>query len=199
MKTYDEILTELGILFETQTGLSDFCPLPDSLARQLVEPNHRAASDDLQNETRLISSAFASLQETLIAASPDMHWREVYRKDSHTPSGISFDFMERLGVYAIIGETGPFLSKDMSAYLVYMPAHLTYPWHYHPAEELYFILSGEAVFRREGHEDRLVRESDIIIHDSNQAHEMQTYDSPLLSIAIWRNHLDIAPTLIASP
>ena len=199
MKIYDEILAELKIVFETQIGLSEFCSLPNVFARQLVVPNDRPASNNLQKEKGLFCRTFPNLQEKLIAACPDMHWREVYKKDSNTPSGISLDFMEQLGVYAIIGETGPFSSKDLSVYLVYMPAQLTYPWHYHPAEELYFILSGEAVFRREGHEDRTVGESDIIIHESNQAHEMQTYDSPLLSIAIWRNHLDIAPTLIASP
>lgn len=199
MSIYDEILAELIVLFKRNKALQAFCTLPQSIPRQIVEPRHRAASNDLQNETQFIGGAFANLQAKLIAACPNMHWREVYRKDSNTPAGISFDFMERLGVYAIIGETGPYMSKDLSVYLVYMPANLIYPWHYHPAEELYLILSGEGVFRRKGHEDRLVRESDIIIHDSNQPHEMQTYDSPLLSLAIWRNHLDIAPTLIADP
>ena len=199
MTIHDEILASLKELIECKEEVSEFCSLPLSISRQEMSPKHRAASDALQSETKLCSVAFAEFQEKLIAAGPEMHWREVYRKDDNTPVGISMDFMERLGVYAIIGETGPFLSKDISVYLVYMPANLTYPWHYHPAEELYFILSGEGMFRRQGYEDRLVSEGDIIIHGSNQPHEMQTYDSPLLSLAIWRNHLDIPPTLVGRP
>lgn len=193
---YDNLLSEISALYARHDALRRFCPLPDTLARQEVIASQRRVSAVLQAETRLISQNYKPVQEALISASAHMHWREVYRPDGSDSEGLCYRFMDKLGVYAIIGETGPFASDEMSVYLVYMPAGLTYPWHYHPAEELYFILSGEGVFRREGCDDRTVREGDVVIHESNQAHEMQTYDSPLLSVAVWRNHLDIPPTLI---
>ena len=197
MKPHDNLLSEIASLYERYELLSDFAPLPEDLIPQQVIAHERQASLMLQAEDKLKSASHAALQEALIAASPDMHWREVYTQDEASPVHVSYEFMSRLGVYAIIGKTGPFASSELSLYMVYMPAGLTYPWHYHPAEELYFILSGEAVFRRQGHEDRLMREGDVIVHETNQPHEMQTYDKACLSLAVWRNHLDIAPTLMA--
>lgn len=195
--TYEHLKNELIILYSKLTFLSEFAPLPDKWIEQQVPPTQRDVSFSLQSNTELMSSNFSSLRDTLVGAAPIMHWPEIYKESDIQIDGVSCDFMEHLGVYTIVGGTGPFQSQNMSVYLVYMPAGLTYLWHYHPAEELYFIISGEAVFRRDGHEDILASEGMHIIHETNQPHEMQTYDKPMLSLAIWRNHLDVVPTLIA--
>ena len=195
--TYEQLKNELIILYSKLTFLSEFAPLPDKWIEQQVLPTQRDVSFSLQSNTELMSSNFSSLRDTLVGAAPIMHWLEIYKESDIQIEGVSCDFMEHLGVYTIIGDTGPFQSQNMSVYLVYMPAGLTYPWHYHPAEELYFIISGEAVFRRDGHEDVVASEGMHIIHETNQPHEIQTYDKPMLSLALWRNHLDVVPTLIA--
>ena len=195
--TYEHLKNELISLYNNLTFLSEFAPLPDEWIEQQVVPTQRDVSLSLQFESQLVSGNFSSLRNTLVGAAPIMHWPEIYKESDIQIDGVSCDFMEHLGVYTIIGDTGPFQSQNMSVYLVYMPASLTYPWHYHPAEELYFIISGEAVFRRDGHEDIVASEGMHIIHETNQPHEMQTYEKPMLSLAIWRNHLDVVPTLIA--
>ena len=195
--TYEHLKNELINLYSKLTFLSEFAPLPDEWIEQQVVPTQRDVSLSLQSESQLVSGNFSSLRNTLVGVAPIMHWPEIYKESDIQIEGVSCDFMEHLGVYTIIGDTGPFQSQNMSVYLVYMPASLTYPWHYHPAEELYFIISGEAVFRRDGHEDIVASEGMHIIHETNQPHEMQTYDKPMLSLAIWRNHLDVVPTLIA--
>ena len=131
---------------------------------QSVTPHHRAASHALQQDMHLKSHHHQELQTALIAASPQMHWREVYRRDETSLAHLSFDFMDKLGVYALIGETGPFMSQKMALYMVYMPAGLSYPWHAHKAEEFYYILSGEAVFRRADHPDKTLNEGDCLYH-----------------------------------
>ena len=195
--TYEHLKNELINLYSKLPFLPDFALLPDEWIVQQVLPNQRDVSFSLQSESELVSSHFSSLRDRLVGAAPIMHWPEIYKESAIQIDGVSCDFMEHLGVYTIIGDTGPFQSQNMSVYLVYMPAGLTYPWHYHPAEELYFIISGEAVFRRDGHEDIEASEGMHIIHETNQPHEMQTYDKPMLSLAIWRNHLDVVPPLIA--
>ena len=55
----------------------------------------------------------------------------------------------------------------MRAWVVYMPPNLYYPWHYHPAEELYFCIAGEA-YSKDGQEDRF-HEGGIAQHSSNQS------------------------------
>lgn len=150
---HQDLFTILSDLYVSCEALRAFAPLPDDLVAQSVEPHHRAASHALQQDTHLQSHHHQELQTALIAASPQMHWREVYRRDETSPAHLSFDFMDKLGVYALIGETGPFMSQKMALYMVYMPAGFSYPWHAHKAEEFYYILSGEAVFRRADHPD----------------------------------------------
>ena len=193
---HQDLFTILSELYVSCEALRAFAPLPDDLVAQSVEPHHRAASHALQQDTQLQSHHHQELQTALIAASPQMHWREVYRRDETSPAHLSFDFMDKLGVYALIGETGPFMSQKMALYMVYMPAGLSYPWHAHKAEEFYYILSGEAVFRRAGHPDKTLKEGDCLYHSSELPHAMQTYDKPMLSLAVWRNHLDAPAYLL---
>ena len=193
---HQDLFTILSDLYVSCEALRAFAPLPDDLVAQSVEPHHRAASHALQQDTQLQSHHHQELQTALIAASPQMHWREVYRHDETSPAHLSFDFMDKLGVYALIGETGPFMSQKMALYMVYMPAGLSYPWHAHKAEEFYYILSGEAVFRRADHPDKTLKEGDCLYHSSELPHAMQTYDKPMLSFAVWRNHLDAPAYLL---
>ena len=194
---YNELLDEVKAVYARHENLRDFAPLPSDLTRQEIVPYQRPIAARLQHETGLISSCHESLQKALITAGPFMHWPEVYLPDDKAPASIDYAFRDELGVYTIIGERAPFASDEMALFLVYMPAGVIYPWHKHPAEELYFILSGEAVFRKEGQGDHLMREGDVICHETMQPHDMQTYDTPMLCLCVWRNHLDIAPTLIA--
>ena len=72
---------------------------------------------------------------------------------------------------------------------------LWYPWHQHPAEEMYSVISGEAEFMRHGRENRVLREGQSCEHHSNQPHAMQTSGKPVLAWVVWRNHFDVAPVL----
>ena len=80
-----------------------------------------------------------------------------------------------------------------------MSSHLFYPWHRHPAEEIYMVLSGKALFKREGEKDRWCEEADYVIHETNQPHALQTTNSPMLALVAWRNHLDTPPILVPAP
>ena len=79
--------------------------------------------------------------------------------------------------------------------MVYMPAGLYYPWHQHPAEELYLCLAGEAVFKKDLEEDKVLRKGEITIHGSNQPHATQMHDHPGLCYDIWSNELTTPPVL----
>ena len=145
--TYEHLKHELISLYSKLPFLSDFAPLPDEWIEQQVQPTQRDVSFSLQSETQLVSGNFSSLRDALVSAAPIMNWPEIYKESDFQIEGVSCDFMEHLGVYTIVGDTGPFQSQNMSVYLVYMPAGLTYPWHYHPAEELYFIIAGGGCFQ----------------------------------------------------
>ena len=55
-------------------------------------------------------------------------------------------FADTFGCYAILRDAAPFQSSKLRIWMTYMPPNLCYPWHHHPAEEMYFVVSDTAVF-----------------------------------------------------
>ena len=72
---------------------------------------------------------------------------------------------------------------------------LFYPWHHHPAEELYVIIAGEAVFEAAGRPPRRLGPGYTAFHASNQPHAMTTEDKPVLAYVLWRGDLKTPPIL----
>jgi quercetin dioxygenase-like cupin family protein len=103
--------------------------------------------------------------------------------------------MDEFGCFSLIGHNGFFNSDQMNAWMVYMPAGLYYPWHQHPAEEMYLCLAGEAVFKKDGAPDKHMGEGGVTLHASNQPHAMETLDHPVLCYVVWRNEFTTKPVL----
>ncbi len=171
-------------------AMTAFAPFPGDVTAQPVTPYHCPCSDVFQADIALASSAYRDLQDAIRAASPIVHWRETYRG-----TDIGRDFMDRFACYCIIGENAPFTSEAIRLFMVYMPAGLYYPWHHHPAEEIYMVISGNAVFRRQGHPDTQLFERDTSFHESNQPHAMETGTDPVLCLVAWRADFDTPPVL----
>ena len=196
----DRLFTALSALYADMPALADFAPLPSDMAPQPFAPHHRDASDQFQNDAGLLHSAgFSAITSLLLQNAQRLHWREVYTPSNQPHQEISTAFMARLGCTALIGDRAPFCSAQLHLFVVYMPAGLIYPWHRHLAEELYLILAGEAVFCRTNHADITAKEGDIILHESQQPHMMYTTTKPMLSLAVWRNHLSQPAQLMPAP
>jgi len=170
--------------------LSAFQPFPKDVDAQPFNPNPRAVSKVMQADNALRSGRYAVLQKAVMDAAPFMHWRETYKDDRFDTS-----FMARFGCFSVIGDNAPFTSQSLRLFIVYMPAGLYYPWHKHPAEELYFIIAGQAVFKRAGCRDTMLSEGQMMRHESNQAHALEAKDSSILCLVAWRTHLTILPVM----
>ena len=181
------LLDEARTAHAIHPALRDFCPFPDDLTRQEVTPHHINAARLMEAEKGFTPDA---LGRAFIAASPQAHWRETYKG-----TDIGQDFLDRFGCYCLIGTGGAYRSDQMAAYVVYMPPGLHYPWHHHPAEELYFVLAGEARFMRGGEPNEVLRAGDSSFHASNQPHGMETGDHPVLAYVLWRNGFATPPVL----
>ncbi len=150
----------------------NFCPFPEDIKKQEFDPFHIPASDLMQNETGLLTDDYAELRDAFISASPHAHWRQTYKGTI-----IGEKFLNEFGCYGLIGPESPFQSEKIRAWVVYMPKNFYYPWHHHPAEEMYLCLAGEAVFRRENCPDIRLGSGDIMEHLANQPHSMETLES----------------------
>lgn len=184
------LLQALFRVHQSHEALRRFAPMPPDLAAQPVEVVHKGATALLQREGGFGSSALADLQAAVVAAGQVAQWREHYRAEE-----VGQDFLDRFGCYPIIGEGGPYSSAALRAWIVYMPPHLYYPWHEHQAAELYLIISGSAVFRKEGSADVTLRSGDTVFHGRNQPHATETGADPVLCLVLWRDDFEHAPML----
>ena len=170
--------------------LQGFCPFPEDIKKQDFNPFHIPASDLLQNETGLLTDDYAELRDAFISASPHAHWRQTYKGTI-----IGEKFLNEFGCYGLIGPESPFRSDKIRAWVVYMPKNFYYPWHQHPAEEMYLCLAGEAVFRRKNYPDVRLGSEGLIEHSANQPHSMETLEYPIMAYVVWRNEFDNKPVL----
>lgn len=92
----------------------------------------------------------------------------------------------------IVGPQGPIRADDIcfGAYLQFPDAW--YPFHWHAAEELYFPISGTALWSRDGVSDRPEPPGTLIRHASMERHATRTVAQPLLALWAWIGDLDAA-------
>ena len=176
--------------------MRDFAPFPDDIAAQEMTKRDHLARALLQQETSLQSGQFAALADLIQKTALDMCWRDIYTPPPQAKDKDAYEFSNRLGCYSLIGKDAPYSSDALRLFIVYMPANLHYPWHTHPAEEIYLVISGSAIFKRQNHLDEHLQEGQTMFHQSQQPHAIITRDEPMLSLVAWRNHLDIPPILI---
>ncbi len=129
-----------------------------------------------------------ALRDAFVAAAPLAQWRYTYEGSKIDP-----DFIERFGCYCMIGSGGFWSSAQLSGYVVYMPPGLHYPWHQHPAEEMYVMLAGSAEFHLQGQPPQTLTAGQAVFHPSGVPHATTTHDDPMMAYVTWRNHLDIVP------
>ena len=187
---FQTLLRTMQSAYSTNTEMMGFAPFPNDIIRQDVIPYHCNCSAYFQNDIRLISKNYSELQNAISTASKLVHWRETYKG-----SDIGNYFMDRFGCYCILGENAPFSSDVLRLFMVYMPSGLYYPWHHHPAEEMYMVVSGGAIFKQSDCPDKLLSEGEVAFHASNQPHAMETTEDPVLCLVAWRDNFQTPPVL----
>ena len=171
--------------------LRAFCDFPDDLSRLPANAHRIPATELLAAETGLTSKGqYSGFCDGFIACSPLADWRQTYQD-----TNIGEDFLSRFGSYELIGLEGTFHSHQMRSFVVYAPAGLHYPWHHHPAEELYLVLAGEAEFTLLGESPRILRPGDTVYHATMRPHAMTTHDHPVMAYVLWRGNLTGLPVL----
>ena len=189
---FDNALNEVRSFYRASDELVAFCPFPDGNALQFreLEPHHIPSAELMAADPSLDTRRFAAVRDALVALKDVAKWRETYK---HT--NIGEDFLNRFGCYELFGWDGHFDCQLTRGFIVYSDRGLYYPWHHHPAEEMYFILAGEAEFATEGNEPRLLQPGDTVFHATNQPHNMRTLDSGVLAWVQWRGEMGVSPVL----
>lgn len=187
---YHTLLRTAQDAYAANAAMTGFVPFPEDVTPKAVTPYHSKCCDVFCEDQALVSQKYPALQEAIRAASDAVHWRETYKD-----TDIGDAFMDRFACYCIIGENAPFMSDAIRLFMVYMPPHFYYPWHHHPAEEMYMVVSGNGVFKRKGCPDETLTEGETSFHKSNQPHALETLDEPVLCLVVWRDDFETPPVL----
>lgn len=185
---YQTLFEETRRAYDGHPDMRAFASFPADTTRQPVTPLHRPSGDLFAAETGLSGGPYSAATDAIRAAAPACHWRDTYKGTRADQS-----FRDRFGCYCIIGDSGPYASETLRLFIVYMPAGLDYPWHHHPAEEIYMVLAGSAVFKRQNHPNSILTTGQTAVHGSNQPHALETRDAPILCLVAWRNHFLTKP------
>ena len=187
---FETLLAESQSAHAASPAMCAFMPPPEAPVWRELPVNHVAAARVLERETGLTSDRHAAWRDAWTAASPHAKWRETWKG-----SGLAQTFLDRFACFELIGTEGHYHSDSGRTFVVYMPAGLHYPWHQHPAEELYYVIAGEAAFAVEGEPVRTCRAGDAVFHPSNCPHALTTGDHPVMAYVLWRGDMTVRPTL----
>lgn len=125
------------------------------------------------------SSETVNLLKALKPALPFLPWKYNYEPRADMP-----DLGNRMGWGEILGPEAPYRDEHFCFGFTLLGKNTLYPAHYHPATELYVVLSGLAVWTLDG-VSKVRGPGEFILHPSNHVHSMQTRDEPLLALYTW--------------
>ena len=120
---------------------------------------------------------------SLAACLPLLHWRR--SGQGKLPAGIA----AHLRTAEIIGPDGMMAHERIRFGVLYQGAALRYPEHRHAAEELYFIVSGQALWSIDKGAPLAQEAGCFVHHRAWQWHAMQTSAAPMLALWGWAGQI----------
>ena len=188
------LLSAVRRLHERTPELVDYAPWPDDLTIGHLPANTIAATQTITTRSLRGSRLTSQVIKALRRAAPELDWRQTY-----TEQEVGARFLSDYGYVELFGPNGHFRSSKLRGYLGYWGPDLTYDWHDHEAEELYFTLAGQAVFSAKDASNATMRPGLARLHLSHQPHLMITLDQPYLAYVLWRGAgLDGLPRMVGA-
>ena len=155
------------------------------VAREIPAPSGTFEKSDsplirwIEDSAKHGSSETANLLKALKPALPFLPWKYNYEPRPDMP-----DLGNQMGWGEILGPEAPFHDGHFCYGFTLLGKNTFYPAHYHPATELYVVLSGHAEWTLDG-VSKVRNPGEFILHPSNHVHSMRTNDEPLLALYTW--------------
>ncbi len=125
------------------------------------------------------TSATRPLLDVLAPALPYLPWKYNYKPHNGVQNP-----EQHMAWGEIIGPEAPYVSNSFCFGFTLIAPHSLYPAHFHPATELYYVLSGTAEWTLNG-KSSMQAPGSFILHPSNAIHSMRTASEPLLALYTW--------------
>ncbi len=176
----DLILESARKLHKENSELRKFAAWPDDLMK-VDRPPEKIPATELVSKFGLKGTEKTQNLITIIKENAALvNWQRSYQEEE-----VGIDFLNRYGHYELIGPEGHYHSNKVRGFIVYWGERLTYDWHSHEAEEIYFVLAGSGLFRTNDSE-KLLKANESCYHRSWQIHSMITASEPILTFVLWR-------------
>ena len=156
-----------------------------ALAGTLAEASPEGMAPRTEGETipELALDTATEPARSLAACLPLLHWRR--SGQGKLPAGIA----AHLRTAEIIGPDGMIAHERIRFGVLYQGAALRYPEHRHAAEELYFIVSGQALWCIDKGAPSSQEAGCFVHHRAWQWHAMQTSAAPMLALWGWAGQI----------
>jgi hypothetical protein len=171
----------LGALLapELATFLDDW---PSSSQQRGVEPKSLPVLRWLPQARETAPLFSAPFINAVAAAAPKLEWRR-----SYSIAEVGAAFLENYGWTELMGREGPTRSEHLACGVLLLGPHVTYPPHWHEAEEIYVPLAGTAFWKCGGEGWRERQPGTVIHHARYESHAMRTGASALIALYLWRS------------
>ena len=184
-KIFNRAYLEIDKLWEKYEVLSNFAKLPKDLKLVNFNTNKLPVTEKLSNFNSNLNSSTKDLHDAIKDLTYYVNWEPGYGEED-----VGKDFLNKYGFFELIGPTGHFQTSEMALYVNYLDQNTHYPLHNHEAEELYYIVSGEAKFEDEKGEYKILTPTETRFHKSYEPHAITTYKKQILSFVIWKNKFE---------
>ena len=155
------------------------------VAREIPAPSGTFEKSDsplirwIEEAIQFGSPETAQVLKALKPALPFLPWKYNYEPRPDMP-----DLGNQMGWGEILGPEAPYHDEHFCFGFTLLGKNTLYPAHYHPATELYVVLSGHAEWTLDG-VSKVRNPGEFILHPSNHVHSMQTNEEPLLALYTW--------------
>ena len=176
---------EIEKLWSNNKKLSDFVIWPKNLVLKEKTINKINVTEKLSIWRSSGNSQIDKIHNLISDLSQEVYWESGYSENE-----VNKEFLSKYGFFELIGPTGHFLTSEMALWVNFLDKNSYYPPHNHEAEELYFVVSGEAKFESKDEQSKILKSKDTRFHKSYQAHSITTLDKKILSFVIWKNKFE---------
>ena len=177
-----QVLEEAKVIWEANSELINFCQIEGSLKSNNLTSTTTAGSSLVTKAVYQASSDTMSLIRAIKNQTHEASWLQTY-----STSEVGQDFANRHCYFELIGPKGHFYDEKIRVFICYWGEYLNYKWHSHEAEELYYVLGGQATFRTMTVE-KVLKAGDTQFHKSWESHSMDTLEEPILAFILWRGN-----------
>ena len=176
---------EIEKLWSNNKKLSDFVIWPKNLVLKEKNINKINVTEKLSIWKSSGNNQIDKIHNLISDLSQEVYWESGYSENE-----VNKEFLSKYGFFELIGPTGHFLTSEMALWVNFLDKNSYYPPHNHEAEELYFVISGEAKFESKDEQSKILKSKDTRFHKSYQAHSITTFDKKILSFVIWKNKFE---------